>query len=243
MKARYPIMKLSLCMIVKDEEEVLSRCLSSVKDLFDEIVIADTGSSDGTCGIARSFGAELYYFPWNDDFSAARNFSFSKATGDYLFWLDADDVLPPLSRSKFAALRTLLERDRPDTVFLPYDTALDENGTPRMTFRRERVLKRSPLARWVGRVHECIVPFGRQCSFTSASCILAAAKSVRTAICASTGSGRGKRRSRRATCSITGGNLLSSPVSRSDRPSQRGDLGGRLVCQQDRGLQSARTLP
>ncbi len=158
-------MKLSLCMIVKDEEEVLSRCLLSVKGLFDEIVIADTGSSDGTCGIARSFGAELYHFPWNDDFSAARNFSFSKATGDYLFWLDADDVLPPPSRGRFPALRTLLEREQPDTVFLPYDTAPDENGAPRMTFRRERVLKRSPLARWVGRVHECIVPFGRQCSF------------------------------------------------------------------------------
>ena len=63
MKARYPIMKLSLCMIVKDEEEVLSRCLSSVKDLFDEIVIADTGSSDGTCGSRTLLRRGTLLFP------------------------------------------------------------------------------------------------------------------------------------------------------------------------------------
>lgn len=159
------MIKLSLCMIVKDEEEVLARCLASVNGLFDEIVIADTGSGDATCDIARSFGAAVLSFPWRDDFAAARNFSFSKATGDYLFWLDADDVLPPPSRDKFPALRALLERDAPDTVFLPYDTSFDEKGVPQLTYCRERVLRRCPLARWVGRVHECIVPFGRQCSF------------------------------------------------------------------------------
>ena len=83
---------LSLCMIVKDEETVLPRCLESVQGLFDEIVVIDTGSTDQTREIARAFGAEVFDFQWRDDFSVARNFSFSKATSDYLFWMDADDV-------------------------------------------------------------------------------------------------------------------------------------------------------
>ena len=98
MWARWHMSTLSLCMIVKDEEPVLERCLESVRGLFDEIVVIDTGSVDRTREIALSFGAFVYDFPWRDDFSAARNFSFSKATGNYLFWMDADDVLPPPSR-------------------------------------------------------------------------------------------------------------------------------------------------
>ena len=85
---------LSICMIVKNEEELLARCLNSVKDLVDEIVIVDSGSTDKTLQIAKSFGAKIFYFEWCNDFSKARNFAFSKATSDYILWLDADDVMP-----------------------------------------------------------------------------------------------------------------------------------------------------
>ena len=152
---------LSLCMIVKDEETVLERCLESVRELFDEIVVIDTGSVDRTREIALSFGAFVYDLPWRDDFSAARNFSFSKATGNYLLWMDADDVLPPPSRERFPALRAFLEAERPDTLFLPYE-CMGQDDAPSLVFRRERILRRCPMARWVGRVHECIVPFGKQ---------------------------------------------------------------------------------
>ena len=77
-------MNLSLCMIVKNEEEVLARCLESARPLVEEIVIVDTGSTDRTKEIAAQFTDRIFSFEWTDDFSAARNFSFSKAHGDYI---------------------------------------------------------------------------------------------------------------------------------------------------------------
>ena len=71
---------ISLCMIVKNEEKVLARCLDSIADLMDEIIIVDTGSSDNTKEIAKKYTDKIYDFAWIDDFSAARNYSFSKAT-------------------------------------------------------------------------------------------------------------------------------------------------------------------
>ena len=74
---------ISLCMIVRNEEAVLGRCLDSVADLVDEIILADTGSTDRTKAIAAEYAAKVYDFPWCDDFSAARNFAVSQAVGDY----------------------------------------------------------------------------------------------------------------------------------------------------------------
>ena len=73
---------ISLCMIVKNEERVLSRCLDSIKDLVEEIIIVDTGSDDRTKEIAGRYTDKVYDFPWNDNFAEARNFSFSKACKD-----------------------------------------------------------------------------------------------------------------------------------------------------------------
>lgn len=78
-------------MIVKNEEEWLSQCLESVKDLVSEIIVVDTGSTDKTKEIAKTFGAKVFDFVWTDDFAAARNFSISKATGSWILWLDADE--------------------------------------------------------------------------------------------------------------------------------------------------------
>ena len=75
---------ISLCMIVKNEEEVIGRCLESVKDIVDEIIIVDTGSTDNTKKIVSKYTNKIYDFEWKDDFAAARNFSFSKATKDYM---------------------------------------------------------------------------------------------------------------------------------------------------------------
>ena len=85
-------MTLSVCLIVKDEEEVLERCLSCLT-FADEIVVVDTGSRDDTRKIAARFTDKIYDFAWRDDFAAARNYAFSKATKDLVMWLDADDVI------------------------------------------------------------------------------------------------------------------------------------------------------
>ena len=95
---------ISLCMITRDEEQFLPRCLSSVQGMVDEIVVVDTGSVDRTIGIAKSFDARIYHFEWIDDFSAARNFSLSKASEDWVFSLDADEVISERDHIHFRSL-------------------------------------------------------------------------------------------------------------------------------------------
>ena len=99
---------ISLCMIVKNEEEVLERCLNSLKGLMDEIIIVDTGSTDSTKEIAARYTDKIYDFSWCDDFAAARNFSFSKATQEYIYAPDADEVLDDTNRRRFMMLKAAL---------------------------------------------------------------------------------------------------------------------------------------
>ena len=94
----------SLCMIVKNEEKILARCLDSVADLVDEIVIVDTGSTDATKKIAANYTDKIYDFTWVDDFSAARNFAFSKAEKDYIYTADMDEE----NRKRFCELKEVL---------------------------------------------------------------------------------------------------------------------------------------
>ena len=82
----------SLCMIVKNEEQILQRCLDSLAGLMDEIIIVDTGSTDATKEIAAKYTDKVYDFVWIDDFSAARNFAFSKAGMEYIYSADADEM-------------------------------------------------------------------------------------------------------------------------------------------------------
>ena len=99
-------------MIVRNEDMNLSSCLESVRGVFDEIVVVDTGSTDRTREIACAFGAQVFEFAWVDDFAAARNVALSHATGDYAFWVDADDVLDPPEREKLRALMRRQEWQR-----------------------------------------------------------------------------------------------------------------------------------
>jgi tetratricopeptide (TPR) repeat protein len=98
--------RLSLCMIVKNEANNLPRCLSSAKPYVDEIIVVDTGSADNTIQIAEQYGAEISHFSWCNDFAAARNYSISKATGDWILVLDADEELVVSSKTTFNRLGT-----------------------------------------------------------------------------------------------------------------------------------------
>jgi glycosyltransferase involved in cell wall biosynthesis len=146
---------ISLCMIVKNEEDTLARCLRSVHDIVDEIIIVDTGSTDKTKEIARDFTSKIYDFEWIDDFSAARNYSFSKATMDYILWLDADDVILPNDKKKLKKLKETLDPSVA-TVMMKYNYAFDEYGNVTLCFYRERLVKRSCNPVWHDPVHEFI---------------------------------------------------------------------------------------
>lgn len=106
---------LSLCMIVKNEEQFLVKCLNSVRDIVDEMIVVDTGSTDRTMDIARIFGAKVFEFPWTGDFSAARNYSLAQATGDWILILDADEVISSLDHKRL--LKTINRADRRPVAF------------------------------------------------------------------------------------------------------------------------------
>ncbi len=99
----------SLCMIVKNEEAVLKRCLDSFAPLADEIVIVDTGSNDATKSIAAAYTDQLYDFSWTGDFSEARNFAFSKCHCEYIYSADADEMIDEENASRFRALKEAMD--------------------------------------------------------------------------------------------------------------------------------------
>lgn len=150
---------ISLCMIVRNEENTIARCLNSVKDIPDEIVIVDTGSLDRTKEIVKEYTDKLLDFTWIDDFAAARNFAFSKATKDYILWLDADDVFADSDRDQFLKLKKDLD-PLIDVVNMPYLLAFDQFGAVTFSLRRNRLVKRSKNFRWIGAVHEYLEVYG-----------------------------------------------------------------------------------
>lgn len=147
------IITISLCMIVKNEEDVIARCLDSVQDIADEIIVVDTGSNDCTKEIVQKYTHKLYDFPWINDFSAARNFAFNLATQDYILWLDADDVILETDREKLLVLKNTLDPSI-DSVTMHYHLAHDEKGNITSSLRRNRLVKRGNCFKWIGAVHE-----------------------------------------------------------------------------------------
>lgn len=144
---------ISLCMIVKDEEEIIGRCLDTVADLVDEFIIVDTGSTDKTQAIIERYTDNKHTFEWVDDFGAARNYAFDQATKDYILWLDADDVLKQEDRDKLLALKQTLDPSI-DSVTMLYNLSEDEFGNVTFSLRRNRLVKRERHFRWIGQVHE-----------------------------------------------------------------------------------------
>lgn len=147
---------ISLCMIVKNEEKNLERCLSSYAPLMDEIIVVDTGSTDRTKEIAARFTDKIYDFKWVDDFSAARNFSFEKATCDYIFSADADEVLDEENREQFSILKQVLD-DEIEIVQMYYGNQF-QNGTIYNydCELRPKLFKRLRNFTWIEPIHETV---------------------------------------------------------------------------------------
>ncbi len=161
-------MKLSLCMIVKNESRWIKQSLSSVKDLVDEIVIVDTGSTDDTVEIAKEYGAIVYNFAWQNDFSKARNASIAHAKGDWILVLDADEALSP---DDHAIIRSIIGHSDKRLVSLIQTTYCNDSATfgwiPNklrssesdgypgyLESRLTRLFKNAPDIRFEGVIHE-----------------------------------------------------------------------------------------
>lgn len=158
---------ISLCMIVKNEEQTIARCLRSVESIVDEIIIVDTGSTDKTQEIVSMFTNKIYDFEWINDFAAARNYAFSQATMEYILWLDADDVILPADREALISLKNTLDRGI-DVISMLYNLAFNEHGKVSSQIRRNRIVKRQKDFRWVGAVHEYLEVWGNRLSIDAA---------------------------------------------------------------------------
>jgi glycosyltransferase involved in cell wall biosynthesis/tetratricopeptide (TPR) repeat protein len=140
--------RLSVCLIAKNEEKFLAQCLSSIRDLAAQIVVADTGSTDRTVEIAKEFGAEIHAVVWTDDFAAARNAALAHATGDWILMLDADEELPAAQHEK---IRAHLKDANALGFRLPLVNVGQENEGPSFV---PRLFRNAPGVFFHGRIHE-----------------------------------------------------------------------------------------
>lgn len=152
-------MRLSACMIVRDVGSILPQALASLKPWVDELIVVDTGSVDDTVEIARRFGARVFHFPWRDDFSAARNESLSHAHGEWIFWMDSDDVLDEVNGRK---LRALADGPHESEVFgyamQVHCPSADDNGDMGVTIvDHVKLFRNLPGLRFEGRIHEQVL--------------------------------------------------------------------------------------
>lgn len=143
----------SLCMIVKNEEASIQRCLNSASGAVDEIIIVDTGSTDRTKELCSKYTDKIYDFEWINDFSAARNYAYSFASKDYIMWMDADDILLPENYVKFMELKRTLNPSV-SAVMIKYHTGTDLWGNTVFSYYRERLTKRECGFQWMEPVHE-----------------------------------------------------------------------------------------
>lgn len=150
------MISISVCMIVKNEEAILSRCLDSLKDIADEFIIVDTGSTDNTKKIAQTYTKNVYDFKWTGNFSEARNYSLSKATKEYIYIADADEVIEEENKGKFLQLKNVLLPEI-DVVEMKIGNQLDYNTTYNFDVEyRPKLFKKVRPFQFIDPIHEVI---------------------------------------------------------------------------------------
>ncbi len=149
--------RVSLCIIAKNEEHRLGKCLGSVVDLVNETIVVDTGSTDSTKQIAAQHSARVFDFPWTDDFAAARNESIRHATGDWIFWLDCDHWIDEPNRQRLKALLSGLPDENLAYMMQWVSPSSDEGGHGTL-LDATQLFRNDPRIRWQYRIHEQIRP-------------------------------------------------------------------------------------
>src|SRR5205814_87754 len=139
------------------EEANLSDCLHSARDLVGEVIVVDTGSTDRTREVAAALGAMVHDFPWVDDFAAARNEALRHATGDWIWWLDADDRVDEENRVRLRALFAGLGEENVGYVMKVRSVVHGGTDAARM-LDQVRLFRNHPQIRWQHRIHEQILP-------------------------------------------------------------------------------------
>ncbi|MBQ1336098.1 MAG: glycosyltransferase family 2 protein, partial [Selenomonadaceae bacterium] len=149
---------------MKNEEKNIQQWLSCMKDIADEMIVVDTGSGDRTVELAKAGGARVYHFKWRNDFSAAKNYALDRATGDWIFFLDADEYFSESTRKR---IRSLLERAHGNHRIIGinstlYNIDVDRNNEINSTAIQQRIFRRNKHLRYEGRIHEYLVYHGKK---------------------------------------------------------------------------------
>lgn len=150
-------MRLSVCMIVRDEEKQIVDCLEGLKGIADEVIVVDTGSSDNTPELAKAWGAKVFEFKWINDFAAARNESLKHATGDYILWLDADDRIPLEERGKFLKWKEALPKEKDKAFWFVIESPEREEDFFSRYATQIRAFPNLPGVRFIRRIHESVL--------------------------------------------------------------------------------------
>lgn len=147
---------ISVCMIVKNEAKILSRCLDSLSGLYDELIIVDTGSTDNTVDIAHHYTDKVFSYEWDGNFSNARNFAISHATCEYIYSADADEILEGINQEKFAALKKCIDPEI-DIVQMYYGNQLDKGTVYNFDKElRPKLFKRVRPIKFIEPIHETL---------------------------------------------------------------------------------------
>jgi len=151
-------MKISSCLIAKNEAANIGRCLESVKSISDEIIVVDTGSTDNTVEIAKSFGAKVYFYEWDNNFSSAKNYALDKASGDWIIFLDADEYFDAKTRKILVdTLKKILDEQEYDALLCRMINTDGYNGKKLSENPTVRIFRGNRDIRYKGAVHEQLV--------------------------------------------------------------------------------------
>lgn len=146
--------RISACYIVRDDAVHLKKSIESIRDAVDEIIVVDTGSHDDTVAAAQTCGAAVYEFPWADDFAAARNAALSRATGDWIVFIDADEYFSDETKGNLRTAITAADAEGTEVLLIPWHNIDEVTGEVLLDSYAPRIFRRRAGQCYVGRIHE-----------------------------------------------------------------------------------------